>query len=194
MGSSTGRAALRTPWLLPNPLPSRIPISTQRKAATPSREHRRHARLPQAEQGRAGERGAGERHDSGASQAPRDDHDDGHDHRREMSTNTASSPCRLGDHDCTCPEWTASPIIDNARQRVGDFLRAEMAGGSVLSFVSACFIVYARPLLMRGRRRSSRSRPGSPPHRTSAAVTAGISGTARARSGASPPPSAPPSP
>ena len=44
----------------------------------------------------------------------------------------------------------ASPIVDNARQRVGDFLRAEMVGGSVLSFVSACFTIYARLLPVRG--------------------------------------------
>ena len=87
-----------------------------------------------------------------------------------------------------------------SRARV-DFSSTVQYGHTLIeaSFVSACFTIYARLLLMRGRRRSSRSRsrPGSPPHRTSAAVTAGTSGTARARSGASPPPSAaatPPSP
>ena len=41
------------------------------------------------------------------------------------------------------PSGAACPIVDNARRRVGDFLRAEMAGGPALSFVSAYFTIYA---------------------------------------------------
>ena len=40
------------------------------------------------------------------------------------------------------PGGAASPIVDNVRQRAGDFLRAEMAGGPALSFVSAYFTIY----------------------------------------------------
>ena len=65
------------------------------------------------------------------------------------------------------PSGAAYPIVDNARRRVGDFLRAEMAGGSALSFVSAYFTIYACEALSEVLEGASRLRflYGDPPHR-----------------------------
>ena len=52
----------------------------------------------------------------------------------------------------------ASPIVDNTHQRVGDFLRAEMIGGSALSFVSAYFTIYAYEALREALEGASRLR------------------------------------
>ena len=70
------------------------------------------------------------------------------------------------------PSGAASPIVDNARRRVGDFLRAEMAGGSALSFVSAYFTIYAYEALSEVLEGASRLRflYGDPPHRRKSEV------------------------
>ena len=56
------------------------------------------------------------------------------------------------------PSGAACPVVDNARRRVGDFLRAEIAGGSALSFVSAYFTIYAYEALNEALEGASRLR------------------------------------